>query len=185
MRLQKSVLWFLQGLAISVLLGLSTLLVLISWTIHHHHIRIMGVQTGSMSPSLKVGDAVVVQPVSAKSLALGDIVSYRPVGQTTLISHRIIAINTGPQRIIVKGDHNPTADTAISDSQVVGRTFAVLPHLGTANRIVRSPTGLVICVYLPLTYCLTREIRRLQAYRLKPYRVTGYTNRLKIYKPMV
>ena len=55
----------------------------------------------SMTPLLRHGDSVILEPVTPASLHRGDIIAFR-LGQET-ITHRIIALE--PQKILTLGDN--------------------------------------------------------------------------------
>ncbi|MDL2342266.1 MAG: signal peptidase I [Patescibacteria group bacterium] len=172
MSVRESAVWLLQALAALTLLGLSVVMVAIVWTIHHQHIQILGVQTGSMRPALAVGDGLVIRPSTFASLAVGDIVGYRASSQM-IVSHRIVSLNSATRQLLVQGDSNQAPDVPVQASQVIGRVSLVLPGFGSTTRLVRSPLGLVGLVYLPVTVVIVCQIETMKSYYRRPYRVAG------------
>ena len=71
---------------------------------------------------------------------VGDIVTYQTGG--TPVTHRIVSENEKGYR--TKGDANNTDDgTDIPKEDVVGKVVLVLPKIGAAVRLVRTPTGML------------------------------------------
>ena len=95
-------------------------------------LRPVAVATGSMEPTVAVGDVVVTCPSSAENLREGDIIRYQK-GATTVI-HRIVACTqdeNGGLAFITQGDSNNTPDAdPVLPEQVLGRVVFNIPKLG-------------------------------------------------------
>ena len=91
--------------------------------------RLIGIETASMTPKIKVGDAVVVEKnVNTSELKEGDIIAYR-ADSGIIIVHRIINVNSD-DTFTTKGDFNNTADSKyVSPSQVVGKVKMKIPFI--------------------------------------------------------
>ena len=78
------------------------------------------ITSGSMWPSLKKGDLVVIKGVQSKDeIKIGDIVVYiNPKGFTI---HRVIELKA--DTLITKGDANNVNDVPIAYSEVIGKTI--------------------------------------------------------------
>ena len=99
----------------------------------------LAVATGSMEPSVSVGDAVVVCRTDPDRLQVGDVIAYRLDGQTVV--HRIVQMQqTGEGTVLqTQGDANNAPDTApVQAAQVVGRVAAVIPCAGLPSLWLRS-----------------------------------------------
>jgi signal peptidase len=137
--------------------------------------RLLSIQTGSMIPTFRPGDALIVGPVMVRQLRVGDIVSYRsPRNATVTISHRLIAINKHTGWLTTAGDAQHSPDQPFSSDLVVGRATALAPHLGTVLDALRRPLGLVLAVYLPALVIVVAEVRRLVRYTRPIYRCADY-----------
>lgn len=117
------------------------------------------VETGSMVPTIEVGDGFIAMPTSlAGDIDQGTVVTYRAqdIGGGGLTTHRIE--KETPQGYITKGDGNGFTDQAageppVQDGQIVavaleiGGDVVVLPAFGKAalfiQNIVTSAVGLV------------------------------------------
>jgi signal peptidase len=99
------------------------------------------VQSGSMSPSIGVGDLAVTVPSSPDALHVGDVVTFRcPDG--TLVCHRVVEINVTASTLITQGDANEGPDPdPVRFDQVMGRVVVSVPLLGYAFTFLRGPFG--------------------------------------------
>lgn len=129
---------------------------------------LLTVASGSMSPTLNVGDLIVVQGVlNASDLKAGpnpegDIVVFRsPRTEGELIVHR--AVHKEPHEglwyIQTKGDAstNPSPDIwsgtgtwngMISERLLIGRVVGKAPWLGYVPLYIRTPSGMILIIFL-------------------------------------
>ena len=171
MTIHQIVGWCLQGLTLSLALGLLACLLGVGWAMRYEGIRILSVQSGSMLPALALGDAVVSVPISLTTLKPGDIVSYQRSVSGAIISHRIVAVNSYTKTFTTKGDHNAYPDDPVPSSQLVGRSIAVLPAAGRLFGLIRRPLALIALIYVPATILIVLETRRFQINSVRPYRL--------------
>jgi len=82
---------------------------------------IFEIASGSMEPTLKIGDRVVIN--TTKNINEGDIVVYSD--NDTLVCHRIQKINN--DEVICKGDNNNMQDSAISKNEIIGKVIHIFP----------------------------------------------------------
>ena len=85
----------------------------------------MIVLSGSMEPSIKIGDIVVVKRANTLP-RVGDIIAYKSSGLVVL--HRVI--NVSNDKIITKGDANNAPDNPITRNQVIGQLYLHIPYIG-------------------------------------------------------
>jgi len=101
--------------------------------------------TGSMEPGIMPGDVVVTVPKPTSELKVGDVISYQiPIEDHRVETHRVTKIvrgKDGSTTIRTKGDNNPNVDpwTATLSDDTVWEARAVVPKLGTAIRVLRTP----------------------------------------------
>ncbi len=141
-----------------------------------NNVQFMSVQSGSMAPAIRRGDAVVVQPVDPKVLVSGDVISYRsPANQSVIITHRIIKVESNWHLLVTQGDNTSQPDKPVSIDSVIGRVNARIAYAGYALDFLRTPVGLAVAVYLPAAIILGSELKRLVTYYHRPtYRLPGY-----------
>lgn len=96
--------------------------------------------SGSMTPSLNVGDIIFVKKVKNNNYKFGDIVTYKG-GDGKFITHRVKEVVD--DKLITRGDANSTDDPIISKSIVVGKTEFRLYKVGILYDFIR--TNLITC----------------------------------------
>lgn len=132
--------------------------------------QLLSIQTASMAPALRPGDAVVIRPASSKSLRPGDIVSYRnPRNPKMVVSHRLVKIDRRTGWLTTAGDALDSTDPAFPPRLVVGRARAVLPNFGLVLDMLRQPLGLAAALYLPASVVIAAETRRLRHAYARPF----------------
>lgn len=113
--------------------------------------NVLIVQSGSMSPSVRTGDVVVVKNVAQSqrsSLQVGDVVTFKAANnQAKLITHRIVGVRhlpSGETFYTTKGDANEVQDSALlTPDRVVGEVEFRVPRLGYALNSFNDPEVLV------------------------------------------
>jgi signal peptidase len=115
--------------------------------------RTFAVLSGSMQPTLHVGDLVLEKKVSATDIQVGDVVTFRdPDDAGRLITHRVrrVAIESGTVRVTTKGDANLSVErwTVATDGSV-GRAVGRVPKVGYLLVWTRSPAGRMLLIVLP------------------------------------
>lgn len=99
------------------------------------------VMSGSMEPTLSVGDMVVIRQEDAYEV--GDVVVYQ--SRDSLVIHRIVSI--GEDLFTARGDANNTDDDPVALRDIKGRLVLAVPFAGRILQILKStPVMLVILV---------------------------------------
>ena len=97
------------------------------------------VESGSMSPAIKKGDAVFVRPIDKQTLQPGDIITAESPDGSRRFTHRITHIQMSESLIFTQGDANDSEDPMPTDvSLVVGKVWWVVPRLGTLSSLILS-----------------------------------------------
>ncbi|HXE09826.1 MAG TPA: signal peptidase I [Verrucomicrobiae bacterium] len=124
--------------------------------------RLLNVQTASMVPVFRPGDAIVTQSVQASHLRTGDIIAYRSLADPDMtITHRLIG-REPDGRLVTAGDALHDTDRPFPARLIIGRATAVAPRLGRVLDLLCQPPGLVIFVYLPAAGIIAAELVRLR-----------------------
>ena len=112
---------------------------------------VMTIISGSMTPTIAVGDIVVDAPVTAAQashLHAGQIISFRAApGSLEIITHRIVAVRVqdGAVSYITKGDANNSADaTPRPASDVIGLYRFSIPRGGYVLVAMHTPRVLIM-----------------------------------------
>ncbi len=98
---------------------------------HAFRLRVWG---NSMSPTIRNGDAVVVEPCDGSALRLGDIVFYRRAGGH--IAHRLIELRDGGMTLVTRGDAHTYCDPPFGPHEVVGRVVTI-EHVSSSGKLAR------------------------------------------------
>lgn len=119
------------------------------------------VVSGSMKPTLEVGDLIVVQRVVNFSEIEADsnlqgtvIVFHSPPKPNDLIVHRVVdkfLKEDGLWYFTTRGDNNPASipwEVNFSQTYVVGKVVWKIPLIGRVVLFIRTPLGLSICLIL-------------------------------------
>lgn len=93
------------------------------------------VLTGSMEPTIKINDFVIVK--KATNIQVNDIISYKQQGSNLEVLHRVIRINDN--EIVTKGDANNTEDTPINRKQVTGVYVGKIKYFGNLISFISRP----------------------------------------------
>ena len=98
------------------------------------------VGSGSMRPTMDVGDVVIIAKVPADVVNQGDIIQFRKEEKITVM-HRVVEIQEteGAKSFITKGDASdePDTDPVISEN-VVGKAVFNIPKIGWMAIVVKS-----------------------------------------------
>lgn len=104
------------------------------------------VLSGSMEPSLSVGDLLIVVPTD--ELGVGDVVVYTSSGAA--IVHRIIEIDTESGTAVTRGDANNASDDPIPLTAIKGKVVYAIPLLGYAVEAIKTPVATVALIALAI-----------------------------------
>ncbi|MFW6110815.1 MAG: signal peptidase I [Thermoproteota archaeon] len=144
-----------------VLLGGLFLIVLPS--IIHFYPPLMGAEksymvlSGSMNPTLRLGDLVIVKESDPTSIDLGDLISIKK--GKMVFTHRVVGKRKedGIYHFKTKGDANEEPDTGwIVSSQIIGKVVIIIP-LG----YLHSPLGYTLSFLIPCFMLVGNQTRYL------------------------
>jgi signal peptidase I len=121
--------------------------------------------SGSMEPTLMVGDMVVDRRVRASAIRPGDIVTFRdPDDDSRLLTHRVIRyrVRNSTAYVMTKGDANHGVEHwSIPLEGTVGRVEFRLPRLGYALMRMGGRAGRLALIAIPALLLGLFELKRL------------------------
>lgn len=131
------------------------------------HFDFLAISSGSMKPSLRIGDLAVINAKS-KQIQKNDIITFKdPNGSGFFITHRVIRINSGGNFISfqTKGDANNSADKwNIEPHDVHGKVLLAFPYIGYALEFAKTFSGFVILIVIPSIIVIANELAKLKLY---------------------
>ena len=111
---------------------------------------IIQVATGSMTPTLKVKDIVIVK--ITKEINNNEIITYEE--NNVLITHR--AIEVTEKNILTKGDANNSIDKPITKENVIGKVVFIIPKIGIWKKVLTTPKVIISgTITICLIYCVS------------------------------
>ena len=118
-------------------------------------IRAFGVLSGSMEPVYPTGSLVYAVPQKQENIKIGDAVTYVLPAQKTMVTHRVVNINSETRDYIVKGDANPLADAGeVNYENVIGVVKFHIPLAGYAVDFALTLQGRMIVITLMIVLIL-------------------------------
>jgi signal peptidase len=121
--------------------------------------RLFAIRSGSMGPTLGVGDLIIDRETPADSLRPGQLVTFRDpdLGQQ-LVTHRVVSVEAKDRRLYfrTKGDANKTPEQwDVPAHSELGRTVGHVPKIG---RLLLEPRRWLAAAAV-LVLCLTAGYR--------------------------
>ena len=96
------------------------------------------IASGSMTPTLNVGDIAITIQTPPETINIGDVIQYRtPNGP---IIHRVIEKyeSYGSVWFVTKGDANNAPDDPIDSRQVIGKVILTIPQIGWVSITIKE-----------------------------------------------
>lgn len=103
------------------------------------------VSTGSMTPTLQVGDIIFVKLTD--KIKENDIIVFKE--EKNFITHRLMQINE--DKLITKGDANNSKDKPIEKEQVLGKVVFIGINIGLIRNIIFTPK-IFICILISILF---------------------------------
>lgn len=124
------------------------------------------VLTDSMFPQIESGDLIICQSIEATEIKVGDVISFfDPEGNgESVVTHQVIEIlEDGSFR--TQGTNNNTPDALpIPVENLVGIYRSRIPGAGNVALFLQSPSGLIVCVVLPIVLLVGYDLLRRRKY---------------------
>ena len=113
---------------------------------------LMVVSSGSMIPTLNVGDIILVRGVDPSTITVGTIIIFHsPYDYQMPIVHRVFRIMNNGNGLFfeTQGDNNPGPDSwEVPTSNLMGVYVAKLPYVGLVSLELRGPLGATLIILL-------------------------------------
>lgn len=119
---------------------------------------ILEVISGSMEPTIKIGDLIVIN-VNEKTYKKGDIVTFYDE-ENSFVTHRIISIDNTKKEMVTKGDNNNADDGPTKTTKIVGKYICKFSGLGKILSTLRSPFVMFIIFITSFLACITISMEK-------------------------
>jgi signal peptidase I len=123
-------------------------------------------RSGSMSPGLPAGSAIVVAPAGAGDIAPGDVITYRSTNRQLLVTHRVVEVTSDEQgrtAFVTKGDANEGADQGtVTADRLFGKVVFGVPGVGYAVEQLSTRLAFYLLLVLPTLLIVALELRELR-----------------------
>jgi len=123
------------------------------------------VLSGSMEPTLHVGDVVIEDRVSPLDARIGDVVTFRdPEAPGRLYTHRIVSMTVSNDEVsfVTKGDANTGVERwRLPAGGKLGRVEYRIPLVGYLTNRAGSRLGRLGLIVLPAILFAIVEVRRI------------------------
>lgn len=107
--------------------------------LHFTGIQFFTVESGSMTPKYPKDSLVFVKETPPEEIQTGDVITYVMNDKGTLVTHRVVSVNSGDETFITKGDANQSQDpNPVMWGNVVGKVVFGVPKAGGAFRVFTS-----------------------------------------------
>lgn len=109
------------------------------------------VLTGSMSPTIEVGDLVVVKETEPEAITVGDVITYS-VGDDNVVTHRVKDIVEENQlQFVTQGDANNVEDmNPIQHEDLVGKVVYHLGGVGTKVQFIQENIIIIVGLFIAI-----------------------------------
>lgn len=123
--------------------------------------ELLGVQTDSMAPAIRAGEAVVVASADRDIRPL-EVVSFASPGNPrVVVTHRVVSVDWKRGMFIARGDSNSMTDRPVPLQNLRGTVHHSMPFAGYLLDALRHPLGIIAAVYVPSLGIIAAEVRRL------------------------
>ena len=123
------------------------------------------VLTGSMSPTIEVGDLIVVKDIKPEALKANDVITFASKSSDNITTHRVKEVlnDSGNISYITQGDANNVEDPMPVESEVLlGRVNKVIPKVGAIILWIQKNIALVLIglISLIIGSCVVTKISK-------------------------
>ncbi len=117
---------------------------------------ILEVASGSMSPTLNIGDLIIIN-TNQKDYHKNDIITFYDVNGS-FVTHRLISIDK--DTMITKGDANNTEDESLPTKNIVGKYIFKINSLGKLISSLKNPLVSIMIFVIGILICILISINQ-------------------------
>lgn len=112
------------------------------------------VMTGSMQPSIMVGDLVIAKELPPEQINVGDVITFKSQNSGNITTHRVKEVikDGAGIKYITQGDANNVQDqNPVESKAVIGKVVKCIPKVGTIMSWMKSHLSLIIVGIFAIT----------------------------------
>ena len=130
------------------------------------------VLTDSMQPVIAGGDLIICHTAEAEDILVNDVIAFfDPAGNgTSIVTHRVLEVieKDGEISFRTKGDNNNAEDKLLVPADKLVAVYKNrIPGAGNIAMFMQSPTGLIVCVVMPIVMLVGYDFIRRKMYERK------------------
>lgn len=175
---------FIIGLILCIVFGamfICNMVIIIKGTLHPETppsilgttpmVVLSGSMSGDAEDHIEVGDLIFIGKTDVTKLKAGDIIAFSENGSITVVTHRIVDVQTGEDGqplFFTKGDANNAEDQEpVSAERVIGIYRSRIPKVGNFAIFLQTPLGMVLFIGVPVLGFIIYDMIRRQHYANK------------------
>ena len=122
------------------------------------------VLTGSMSPTLDVGDLVIVKDTEPEAISVGDVITYS-VGNDNVVTHRVKDImNDDTLQFVTQGDANNVEDmNPVHHEDLVGKVVYQFAGMGAKVQFIQENIIIIVGLFITMmasSYFFVHQLKK-------------------------
>jgi signal peptidase len=120
--------------------------------------------SGSMTPSIRVGDELIEKRIAPLDAQIGDIVTFRSPDNGRILTHRVTSMQVMGKRVVftTRGDANTGFERwSIAQNGKLGKVYTRIPLVGYVTNRAGSRLGRIALLVLPVLLLSLLELRRI------------------------
>ncbi|HTY81299.1 MAG TPA: signal peptidase I [Dehalococcoidales bacterium] len=138
----------------AIVMGILIVICIAGFLVLKGKLPFMPIYGSSMEPTLHSGALMVINPVNPARIKIGDIIVYNVpksiqdyYGYPSVVSHRVIKINTSPSLSYrTKGDNTGEDPFTILPHDIRGTVGKQIPYLGLPLLFMQSKQGMIFVI---------------------------------------
>jgi signal peptidase len=109
------------------------------------------VDSGSMSPTIKIGSLIIVEKQETAAIDLRDIVTFR-TESGTVVTHRLVGENSSSGEYVTRGDANDSDDPSfLKKESIIGKVVLTIPYIGFFFSMLKTSPFIGISILSVIT----------------------------------
>lgn len=121
--------------------------------------RVYIVDSGSMSPTIKVDSMIIVKESEPNEIIKGDVITYYGHSKDSRVTHRVMDIENNGEFFTTKGDANEVNDPMpLEGKQLIGKVVFKVPIIGKVFRYLNTDVGMGVLVLLTIIWIVVPYI---------------------------